>query len=63
MIPAFHDPDGLDASATVLETHTYPLPWTIQPDFSSFTLAPTSFAELGVHTLYIKLYDAGGAFS
>jgi hypothetical protein len=63
MIPSFHDPDGGLAFANIQETATYPVPWTMLSDFSSVAFAPLDFTQLGIHTVYVRLYDTGGAFS
>ena len=63
MIPSFSDPDGGLAFANITETATYPIPWNMLPDFSYVTFAPLDFTQLGIHTLYVRLYDTGGAFS
>jgi hypothetical protein len=62
-VPSFHDPDGSLAFANIQETATYPVPWTILPDFTSVTFAPLDFTQVGIHTVYVRLYDDGGAFS
>jgi hypothetical protein len=37
--------------------------WSVLPDFSKITFEPTGFNEVGVHNAFVRLYDAGGAFT
>jgi hypothetical protein len=63
IIPSFHDPEGDLAFAAILETATYPVPFTLLPDFTKVTFSPVAFNLVGVHNVYVKLYDNEGAFS
>ena len=63
MIPSFHDPDGSDAYAQIYDPTAIPVLWSVLPDFSKITFEPTGFDEVGVHNAFVRLYDAGGAFT
>ena len=63
MIPSFHDPDGSDSYAQIYDPTAVPVLWSVLPDFSKITLEPTGFNEVGVHNAFVRLFDAGGAFT
>jgi hypothetical protein len=64
VIPPFNDPDGSAVTAVFTDSNANPVPFTMAPDFSSVTLSPTSFSEVGKHAVSIDLVDdAGGKLS
>jgi hypothetical protein len=63
VIPNFHDPDGSDAYAQIYDPTAVPVLWSVLPDFSKLTFEPIGFNEVGVHNAFVRLYDAGGAFT
>lgn len=61
LIPSFVDPEGSAVTVTITEPSPGALTsvsFTLAADNSKFTLAPTSFGQVGVHTLAIMLSDS-----
>ncbi len=59
-IPSFYDPEYSQVTLDITEPSPgflSPVIRSIAGDKSKFTLSPTGFAEVGVHTLKITLSD------
>ena len=51
-------------TAVFVDTFATPVGFTMAPDYTKVTIAPTSFSEVGKHTVSIDLLDvAGGKLS
>ena len=62
-VPAFYDQDGSDCFARIDDTFPTPILFSADPTYTTLTVAPLSFSEVGLHLAYVTLFDLGGAYT